>query len=175
VDWQNQSAALKFSIASADHLSMTGVNDSYDVFLCIRDFLAQELNEDAEEIFRHTRLLQDLGLDGNRAMQLLNQFRATFGVDMTGFRFDRHFVPASAYNWTDFAGGLLYKMTGWNWTDPARELLSVTVRDLVYAVQHRRLSTVDIEANHAALKNKRSKAAPPVAAASLDPVSTHRG
>jgi aryl carrier-like protein len=154
VDWQNQSAALKFSIASADHLSMTGVNDSYDVFLCIRDFLAQELNEDAEEIFRHTRLLQDLGLDGNRAMQLLNQFRATFGVDMTGFRFDRHFVPASAYSWTDFAGGLLYKVTGWNWTDPARELLSVTVRDLVYAVQHRRLSTVDIEANHAALKNK---------------------
>lgn len=42
-----------------------------------------------------SRLLQDLGIDGDDAAELLEKIGDECGVDFTGFDFERHFWPES--------------------------------------------------------------------------------
>jgi acyl carrier protein len=42
-----------------------------------------------------TRLREDLGLDGDDAVEFLNAFAETFGVDMSAFDFGEHFGAES--------------------------------------------------------------------------------
>jgi acyl carrier protein len=40
-----------------------------------------------------TRLLHDLGMDGTDAVEFMEAFSEEFNVDMSEFKFDRHFGP----------------------------------------------------------------------------------
>ena len=44
-----------------------------------------------EKLTMESRLLQDLGVDGDDADELLTVFAEEFHVDMTSFRFSKHF------------------------------------------------------------------------------------
>ena len=51
----------------------------------------------ASHINADTRLLEDLGVDGDDAVELLESFAARFKVDLAEFPFNRHFGPEAAW------------------------------------------------------------------------------
>ena len=78
------------------------------------------------DIAPDNRLLEDLGIDGADAFELLDEFAERFHVDMTGFRPIEYFGPEAG--WSPLV--LLYR---WFRRPPKTEPLYV--RDLVSAVE----------------------------------------
>ena len=57
-------------------------------------FTAQKLSVRREKLSTNTRLAQDLGMDGDDAVDIFNEFGSTFGVDLHGLHanWERHFL-----------------------------------------------------------------------------------
>jgi acyl carrier protein len=70
-------------------------------------------------------LNHDLGIDGDDAAELLSEYAAAFGVDMSGFHFSKYFQgEPHLFNW---------------WVPgPIAKLSPVTVRDLVEAARQKK-------------------------------------
>jgi acyl carrier protein len=64
----------------------------------VREFVSEELGVPAARIKPETRLLHDLGVDGDDAGDLLHHFSARFHVDLSAFRFSWHFGPEAGRN-----------------------------------------------------------------------------
>ena len=64
----------------------------------VREFVSDELGVPAARIKPETRLLHDLGVDGNDAGDLLQHFSARFHVDLSAFHFSSHFGPEAGWN-----------------------------------------------------------------------------
>ena len=61
-------------------------------------FLSEELSVPSSRISATTRLLQDLGVDGDDGVELIQSYGLRFGVDLFGFEPARHFSPEAGGN-----------------------------------------------------------------------------
>jgi acyl carrier protein len=102
-----------------------------DVYLRVRDFVAEYLGERKEKLSPDSRLLQDLGVDGVDAGELLEAFTETFSVDMTHFPFAKHFGPEAGFDPFYYLYTLLFKRQKWR-------PIPITLRDLADAVRNKR-------------------------------------
>jgi len=57
----------------------------------VRDFLCKQWRVSPERLTPGSRLLHDLGIDGDDASEILADFGEHFGVDLSSFPFQRHF------------------------------------------------------------------------------------
>ena len=64
----------------------------------VSQFVSEELGVPATRIKPETRLLHDLGVDGDDAGDLLQHFSARFHVDLSAFRFSWHFGPEAGWS-----------------------------------------------------------------------------
>ena len=56
-------------------------------------FIREEVGEFKMTINQSTLIEDDLGVTGDDAVDLLNSYTQRFGVDMSGFVFDKYFYP----------------------------------------------------------------------------------
>jgi hypothetical protein len=56
-------------------------------------FVVRQVGCKAERVTPQSRILEDLGVDGTDAADLMDNFGKQFGVDLTSFQFGRHFGP----------------------------------------------------------------------------------
>jgi acyl carrier protein len=96
----------------------------------VRVFLSEQIRVSPQQIEPTTRLLHDLGIDGDDADEVLSDFGKRFGVDFSALAFQRHFGSELG------VGGrwLIRKICGGN----AIRLSPVTVQDLVDAANRGR-------------------------------------
>ena len=59
----------------------------------VREFIADQTGHPLGEITLSTRLVEDGGVDGDDAVELMEAFMEDFHVEMSGFRFKQHFGP----------------------------------------------------------------------------------
>ncbi len=59
----------------------------------IISFVAEERAESAERVSLTTRLFEDLGLDGDDAVEFFEKYQGEFDVDLSSMEWDRHFGP----------------------------------------------------------------------------------
>jgi acyl carrier protein len=104
-----------------------------DVYLRVRDFVAARLGERKERLSEDSRLLQDLGVDGADAVELLEAFSETFGVDMMQFPLSKYFGPEAGFDPFYYLYSLLFKKQRWR---PA----PLTLKDLANAAKRKRWS-----------------------------------
>lgn len=93
-------------------------------------FLSEELSVPSSRLSATTRLLQDLGVDGDDGVELIESYGLRFGVDLAGFQPARHFGPE--------AGG---NPLTWAWWVVSRhwpKFVPITVADLEISLRHRR-------------------------------------
>jgi len=64
----------------------------------VREFVSEELGVPVGRIKPETRLLHDLGVDGDDAGDLLQHFSARFHVDLSVFHFYSHFGPEAGWD-----------------------------------------------------------------------------
>ncbi len=62
-----------------------------DLKSAISDLLAEKCGRQSSEITATSKLLQDLGLDGDDAAELMKAFADQFKVDMRDFKFMQYF------------------------------------------------------------------------------------
>ncbi len=103
-----------------------------DVYLKVRDFVADYLGERKERLTENSRLLQDLGVDGADAVELLESFSEKFGVDMAHFPLSEHFGPEAGFNLFYYLYSLLFERQK-KWRP-----IPITLRDLAAAVRNKR-------------------------------------
>ena len=68
---------------------------SCDVVLA---FVAESTGVAPGQVTLSSRLAQDLGLDGDDAVEFMEAFKSHFGVDLSAFEFRRHFGPEAAFS-----------------------------------------------------------------------------
>lgn len=61
-------------------------------------FVCEQLNVSPLPLTATTRLLQDLGVDGDDGVELIHEFSLRFGVDLAGFDPSIHFGPEAGGN-----------------------------------------------------------------------------
>ena len=61
----------------------------------VRDFLCEQWRVRPERLTPSTRLLHDLGIDGDDAEEILTDFAERFHVDLSSLSFMRHFGSES--------------------------------------------------------------------------------
>ena len=69
-----------------------------ETFQTVREFVSKEIGVPSARIKPETRLLHDLGVDGDDAGDLFEHFSARFHVDISAFQFSRHFGPEAGPN-----------------------------------------------------------------------------
>jgi acyl carrier protein len=98
--------------------------------------VADELRVKRERLSLETRLLHDLGCDGNDAVELINRFVRQFQVEASTFDFRPHFGPEASFNPLTYVYWRVFK--------PARlRFVPLTLGDLVDAVRSKRLRNPD--------------------------------
>jgi hypothetical protein len=90
----------------------------------------------SERLTPSTRILHDLGWDGDDAADLLRRFAQAFDVDASAFRFQRHFGPEAPFHPLSYLYLRLLR--------PERlRFVPLTVGDLVQAARSKRLENPD--------------------------------
>jgi acyl carrier protein len=62
-------------------------------------FVAEESAGQPEKIELNMRLAEDLGMDGDDAIEFFEKFQVRFGVDLSNMKWDRHFGPEGFNPW----------------------------------------------------------------------------
>jgi acyl carrier protein len=84
-----------------------------ELFDRVADFVARELGVRRERIRPETLVEDDLGCSGYDAADFIEAFAREFGLDLTGFEFDRHFGPEEAATpWSLLRGLAIWAATG---------------------------------------------------------------
>jgi len=102
-----------------------------NVYLKVRDFVAGHLGERKDRLSEDSRLLQDLGVDGADAVELLEAFSEKFDVDMAHFPLSKHFGPEAGFNLFYHLYCLLFERPKWRPTP-------ITLGELAEAVRRKR-------------------------------------
>ncbi len=97
-----------------------------DVYLQVRDLVARKAGIAPESIRPTTRLFHDLGIYGDDADELIEDFARVFAVDVSTFPFSAYFDHEGAWPWP-FVRFLRER--------GAAEKKPLTVNDLVSAVK----------------------------------------
>ena len=75
----------------------------------VREFCAQQLGVRLQNLESGTSLLHDLGVDGDDAAELVEEFSRRFEVDMSGYRHDQHFGSEAGCNPFSFLFALTFR------------------------------------------------------------------
>ena len=96
-----------------------------ELFDRVAALVARETGVRRERVRPETFVEDDLGCTGDDAAELMEAFARAFGVDRTGFVFDRHFGPeAPVTPWILLRGVAVWAATGRR-GDPSPEPVSV--------------------------------------------------
>ena len=110
----------------------------------IFEMLANERCIPEHQLQSYSRLLQDLGMDGDDAVEFFAALRARFGTDFSSLEANwaDHFSPESRYTWKAFViwpaaaiGGITAKLTGLGF--PGGIGISVGLLILWYFAMHK--------------------------------------
>ncbi len=85
-------------------------------------FIVEQTNANLEKISLETRLAEDLGIDGDDALEFFENFSQEFQVDLSNFQFDKYF---------GYEAGFDPLITFLN--RPKHKLETITTKDLVMA------------------------------------------
>lgn len=107
---------------------MVSRNISSDLEHQVKDFIARYCAVPDLKLSLQTRLVEDLGLVGDDAADLITAYAETFSVDQSDFAFDRYF-PTAGSNPLGVIVDIFRK---------PKPLLPLTVGMLVTAAQQRR-------------------------------------
>ena len=96
----------------------------------VQRFFCDSCRVSTEQVTPRTRLLHDLGIDGDDAVEILTDFSKRFGVDLSSLPFQRHFGSelGAGIRW------LVRKVLGGN----AIRLVPITLQDLIDAANQGR-------------------------------------
>jgi hypothetical protein len=108
----------------------TGCDASDDMVERVKAFVAVHTLYPRRRMTLDTRLMEDVGLDGDDAVELFRDFAVHFEVDLSEINWDRHFGPE----------GCNPVFALWYWTLGHRKhpMVPVTISDLVVAAEARR-------------------------------------
>ena len=82
-----------------------------------------------------SRLLQDLGVDGDDAAEFIAKLMKDWNIDVAGFHFDRHFLAEWRIAWWFLPGVRL----------ETKQKVPITVSQIVEAIKTGRLRSPDAE------------------------------
>jgi hypothetical protein len=106
----------------------------------IISFTAQETLSDIDSISLKTRLLEDLGIDGEDGEEFLMRFSREFEVDLSNLTYEKHFGAEAGSN--PITLGFYFTFVFFkNLFNPnigdgkADKLISITIEDLVHAAE----------------------------------------
>lgn len=99
-------------------------------FKDVRAFLCETCRVSRESLTPSTRLLHDLGIDGDDAVEILTDFGKRFGVDLSSFPFQRYFG-------SEVGAGIRWLVRKVHGRDAIR-LASITLQDLLDAANQGR-------------------------------------
>jgi hypothetical protein len=94
----------------------------------VKYFVARYLLVEPGRLQPSTRIGQDMGVDGDDGAELIQAFGERFGVDLSHFRFDRHFGPEGG---ASSMGCLWYLLL----PRSRPHLVPITISDLVEAAR----------------------------------------
>ena len=115
--------AQLFSLGSiARHMKLETLQE-------IREFVSREIGVPVARLKPESRLLHDLGVDGDDAGDLFQHFSARFHVDISAFQFARHFGPEAGFNPLHFIYCRLFAR------HREQDDLPVTIQDLAEAAE----------------------------------------
>ena len=92
----------------------------------IISLVAEERKEDPRKMTANTRLLEDLGMDGDDAVEFFEKYEVMFEVDLTKIKWARHFGPEG------FNPFVFFLPSFWK---SLREHCPVTIGDLVISAR----------------------------------------
>jgi hypothetical protein len=100
-----------------------------EVFAMVSEFTRVRL----QELTMETTLFNDLGIDGDDAVDFFEEFARVFRVDLTSFKVDRYFGPEGS----DPLSSILTRIQSWWIGDHHRAagVIPITLRDLVEAAR----------------------------------------
>ncbi|MDP3024437.1 MAG: DUF1493 family protein [candidate division Zixibacteria bacterium] len=101
-----------------------------DILEKIKDFVAENLVVKKEKLTAGTRLLEDLGIDGDDAAEFIEVFSKKFDIDMTDFVFEKHFGQ-EGFNPLMFLYRFLFNRKKLQFT-------TITLSDLLEVVQQKK-------------------------------------
>lgn len=64
----------------------------------VKAFVAQQTGARVEEIVVQTELVKELGVDGDDAIEFFEKFSEEFQVDLSTFKFNKHFGTEAAFD-----------------------------------------------------------------------------
>ena len=102
-------------------------------------FIAEQVSVEPERLRASTRLLHDLGMDGDDASEFLQAFAQRLGVDLSRFEFSRHFGPEGGCNPFAPLHGLVFGRK-------QLKMVPITIADLVEAAQQNKLVVAEASA-----------------------------
>jgi len=106
-----------------------------DIYARIKGMVVDHTRVKEAVLTPRSRLLQDLGMDGDDAEEFLTAYAAEFGVDMTGFRFDDHFGPEAAFDPLVYLWWVLFDRK-------KLQLAPITLADLTRSAREKRWSAL---------------------------------
>jgi hypothetical protein len=102
----------------------------------VKQFVADETGGKADHLKLTTRLLHDLGVDGDDGPEYMQAFAECFDVNLSQFEANRHFGPEAGCNPIFYVYSVLFARDR-----PKR--VPITIRDLVEAARRRKWSPPD--------------------------------
>jgi len=101
-----------------------------EIFEKVRDFVVEHTGVDKNKLSEQTEL-HKLRMDGDDALELMEEFSNKFSVDMSEFEFNKHFGPEAGFNPIVYMYYLVFAR------DKLR-LMPITLRDLTEAAQNKK-------------------------------------
>lgn len=86
-------------------------------------WLTEQEGLSPEKVHLGTRLGEDLGMDGDDAVEFFERFSRRYAVEMSPIRWDEHFGPEASFNPFSLLMPSFWRSRG--------KLLPITVKDLV--------------------------------------------
>lgn len=96
----------------------------------VKRFIAEQTCTRIEKLSLKTELLEDLGVDGDDAFELLQRFSEEFKVDLSTFQFDQYFGSEGGADLFVLLASIIFGKNN--------NLKSVTIEDLVSAALAKR-------------------------------------
>jgi len=73
-------------------------NRTIDLLNDVKNFISEFWKVDKSKLHKETRILQDLGIDGDDAKEFIMSFANNFNIDSNGFEFDKCFGPEAGFD-----------------------------------------------------------------------------
>jgi acyl carrier protein len=99
-----------------------------DIEFQIKKLIADECGYEIDGLNPETRLLHDLGVDGDDGIELLKAFAKKLDVDMTDLDVTKHFGPEAGFN-------LIYYLFTYFFHRDELKFVPITVSDMVVSAE----------------------------------------